>query len=174
LEKKLNQRSSAPKNSHRSISKLQFIGLSAAAALAVTALVVARRAQRAEQENPAAGKFIDIDGVHLHYLERGEGPPLVLLHGNGTMVQDFEISGLITLLAKEYRVVAFDRPGFGHTDRPRNRVWGPEAQSELFWHAMRRLGLDHAAVIGHSWGTMVALALALRHPESVRGLLLLS
>jgi len=170
----LNQRSSAPKNSHRSISKLQFIGLSAAAALAVTALVVARRAQRAEQENPAAGKFIDIDGVHLHYLERGEGPPLVLLHGNGTMVQDFEISGLISLLAKEYRVVAFDRPGFGHTDRPRNRVWGPETQSGLFWHAMERLGLERAIVIGHSWGTMVALALALRHPECVRGLVLLS
>jgi len=174
LEKKLNQQLSAPSHPHRSISKLKFVGLSVAAALGATALLVARRAQRAERENPAAGKFLDISGVHLHYREWGEGKPLVLLHGNGTMVQDFEISGLITLLAREYRVVAFDRPGFGHTDRPRNRVWGPEAQSELFWHAIGRLGLEHAIVIGHSWGTMVALALALRHPESVRGLVLLS
>jgi len=52
-------------------------------------------------------------------VERGEGEPLVLLHGNGSMIQDFKSSGLIDMAAAEYRVIAFDRPGHGHSDRPR-------------------------------------------------------
>ncbi|MBA2690428.1 MAG: alpha/beta hydrolase, partial [Burkholderiales bacterium] len=60
-----------------------------AAALAVTALLVRQRARRAERENPPIGQFIEIDGVLLHYVERGSGAPLVLLHGNGTMAQDY-------------------------------------------------------------------------------------
>jgi len=110
---------------------------------------------------PAAGKFLDINGVHLHYREWGEGKPLVLLHGNGTMVQDLEISGLITLLAREYRVVAFDRTGFRPYRSATQPCVGTRGAIRTFWHAIGRLGLEHAIVIGHSWGTMVALALAL-------------
>src|SRR5712671_5257547 len=106
-------------------------GLAAAALLGTTALLVARRARRAGRNNPPAGHFLDIEGVGLHYLERGEGPPLVLLHGNGAMVQDFEISGIIERLAQRYRVIAVDRPGFGHTNRPRSRSWTPAAQAEV-------------------------------------------
>ena len=50
--------------------------------------------------NPPAGQFLEVDGVRLHYVERGEGEPLVLLHGNGSMIQDFETSGLIDMAAK--------------------------------------------------------------------------
>ena len=96
--------------------------LTAAAVLGTTALVNTRRARLAERKNPPAGQFLDIEGVHLHYLERGEGPPLVLLHGNGAMAQDFEISGILEQLAQRYRVIAVDRPGFGHTSRPNLRV----------------------------------------------------
>src|SRR4051794_1696772 len=47
---------------------------------------------------------------------------LVLLHGNGSMIQDFESSGLLAMAAKKYRVIAFDRPGFGHSERPRATI----------------------------------------------------
>ena len=72
-------------------------------------------AKKAEAENPPKGRFVEVNGVRLHYVERGDGDPIVLLHGNGSMVEDFECSGLIDIAAKQYRVIAFDRPGFGHS-----------------------------------------------------------
>jgi pimeloyl-ACP methyl ester carboxylesterase len=149
-------------------------GLTAAAVLGTTALLVARRARRAERENPPTGRFLDIEGVHLHYLERGEGPPLVLLHGNGAMARDFEISGILERLAQRYRVIAIDRPGFGHTNRPSSQTWTPTAQAELIHQALIQLGIRQAIVVGHSWGTLVALSLALDHPADVPSLVLLS
>ena len=143
-------------------------------ALAISALVNRRLAKKAENDNPAAGHFLEVNGVRLHYVERGSGEPLVLLHGNGSMIQDFESSGLIDLAAKNYRVIVFDRPGFGHSDRPRNVVWTPAAQAELINSALQRLGISHAMVCGHSWGASVAVALALKYPKLVRGLVLAS
>ena len=126
------------------------------------------------RDNPPLGRFLDINGVRLHYVERGAGEPLVLLHGNGSMIQDFESSGLIEWGSKNYRVIVFDRPGFGHSDRPRDVIWTPVAQAELINKALQRLGVSHALVLGHSWGASVAIALALKHPELVRGLVLAS
>ena len=133
-----------------------------------------RLARNAENDNPPAGQFLEVSGVRLHYVERGSGTPLVLLHGNGSMIQDFETSGLIDLAAKNYRVIVFDRPGFGHSDRPRNVVWTPAAQAELINSALERLGVSHAIVLGHSWGASVAVALALTYPNLVKGLVLAS
>ena len=142
--------------------------------LAATALLNHYLAKKAERDNPATGRFLHVNGVRLHYLERGAGEPLVLLHGNGSMIEDFESSGLIDLAAKNYRVIVFDRPGFGHSDRPRKVIWTPRAQAELINNALRRLGVSQALVLGHSWGASVAVALALLHPELVRGLVLAS
>ena len=145
-----------------------------AGALAILALVNRRLARNAENDNPPPGQFLEVNGVRLHYVERGSGPPLVLLHGNGSMIQDFETSGLIDLAARNYRVIVFDRPGFGHSDRPRDVVWTPAAQAELINSALERLGVSHAIVLGHSWGASVAVALALTYPNLVQGLVLAS
>jgi pimeloyl-ACP methyl ester carboxylesterase len=155
-------------------TRLGGAALTAAVILGTTALVNARRARQAERDNPPTGRFLDIEGVRLHYLERGEGPPLVLLHGNGAMMQDFEISGIFERLAQGYRVIAVDRPGFGHTNRPRSQSWTPAAQAELVHKALVHLDVEQAIVVGHSWGTLVALSLALDHPADVRSLVLLS
>ena len=143
-------------------------------ALAATALLNHYLAKKAERDNPATGRFLHVNDVRLHYIERGSGEPLVLLHGNGSMIKDFESSGLIDLAAKNYRVIVFDRPGFGHSDRPRNVVWTPDAQAELINQALLRLGVSNAIVLGHSWGASVAVALALKYPDMVRGLVLAS
>ncbi len=138
------------------------------------ALVNRHLAKKAERINPPAGRFLDVNGVRLHYVERGSGEPLVLLHGNGSMIQDFQSSGLIDLAADNYRVIVFDRPGFGHSDRPRNVVWTPDAQAELIKLALDQLSVSNATVLGHSWGASVATALALKYPDLVRGLVLAS
>jgi pimeloyl-ACP methyl ester carboxylesterase len=138
------------------------------------ALVNRHLANNAERDNPAAGRLLDVEGVRLHYVERGSGKPLVLLHGNGSMIEDFESSGLIDLAANNFRVIVFDRPGFGHSDRPRNVLWTPDAQAELIKRALARLGVSNAIVLGHSWGASVAVALALKYPDLIRGLVLAS
>jgi pimeloyl-ACP methyl ester carboxylesterase len=142
--------------------------------MAATALLTRWSARSAERANPPRGRFIKVDGVRLHYVERGAGKPLVLLHGNGSMVQDFEASGLIDAAAKHYRVIAFDRPGFGYSARPRDRIWTPAAQADLIRAALTRLGVSSATVLGHSWGASVAVALALKYPKAVNALVLAS
>lgn len=146
----------------------------AATLMAAAAIANWHYAKKAQRDNPPRGRFIDVDGVHLHYVERGNGRPLVLFHGNGSMIQDFESSGLIDLAAENYRVIVFDRPGFGHSLRPRNVVWTPEAQADLFKKALDRLNVQRAIVLGHSWGASVAVALAIRHPSFVEALVLAS
>ena len=146
----------------------------AAGALAATALLNRHLAKKAEHDNPPAGQFLEVDGVRLHYVERGSGEPLVLLHGNGSMIEDFVSSGLVDLAARNYRVIIIDRPGFGHSSRPRNVIWTPGAQAQLIQRALQRLGVSQAIVLGHSWGASVAVALGLKFPDMVCGLVLAS
>ena len=147
------------------------VGLAAAA---TSAAVNSLLAAKAENDNPPIGKFVEVDGVRLHYVELGSGEPVVFLHGNGSMIQDFASSGVLDLAAKSYRVFAFDRPGFGCSDRPNDRVWTPAAQAKLFHMAFAQLRIERPVVVGHSWGTLVALRLAVDYPSDVSRLVLLS
>ena len=153
-------------------------GLPIAAGVVVAAVASALLnrwlAKKAEARNPPIGRFVTVEGARLHYVERGTGTALVLLHGNGSMIEDFQSSGLIDLAAKKYRVIAFDRPGFGHSDRPRSTIWTPEAQADLIAAALKEIGAPRAIVLGHSWGTLVALALAVKYPQEVQALVLAS
>jgi pimeloyl-ACP methyl ester carboxylesterase len=148
--------------------------LVAGAAAAATAALVYAGAKRAERRHPPTGRIIDVDGVAVHLHVMGEGPPLVLLNGNGTMVHDWLVSGLVDRLRHRYRVIAIDRPGYGYSERPRGRLWTARAQGDFIHRTLARLGIERPLVLGHSWGALVALALALDHPQAVRGLVLLS
>lgn len=150
------------------------IAATAIAGLGAAALINAALARRAERRNPPRGAFLDVDGVRLHYIERGSGPPVVLLHGNQTMAEDFAISGVFDLLAQRHRVIAFDRPGFGYSDRPRRTVWTPAAQAALIHKALKQLGVERPVVLGHSWGGLLALTYALDYPDDTSAVLLLS
>jgi pimeloyl-ACP methyl ester carboxylesterase len=141
------------------------------AALGAATLYNLKQTWDAERRYPPIGHFLVADGVRLHYIERGEGEPLVLIHGNGTMIQDFTVSGLVDRLVERYRVIVIDRPGYGYSTRPR-QLWTPRAHARLFHKALGQLGVERAMVYGHSWGTLVAVALALEAPELVRGLVL--
>jgi pimeloyl-ACP methyl ester carboxylesterase len=141
------------------------------AALAATNHLLAKRSER---RHPARGQVIQVDGVPVHYFEAGAGSPVVLIHGNGVIAEDWVISGIFQRLAANHRVIAFDRPGFGYSARPRNKVWTASAQAALVAATLDQLGVEKPAVIAHSWGTLVALRLALQRPELVTGLGLIS
>src|SRR3954449_9570700 len=124
-----------------------------AAALGAAALYNSYRTRQVERRHPPAGRFIEIDGVRLHYLERGAGTPVVLIHGNVVTAEDWVLSGVLDRVAERHRVVAFDRPGYGHSERPRGSAWAAAAQAALVRRALARLGIERPVVVGHSWGT---------------------
>ncbi|MBW8783736.1 MAG: alpha/beta hydrolase [Novosphingobium sp.] len=151
-----------------------LIGTAVIAAAAIASAAYNRsKASGAEFETPPVGSFVEVDGTRLHYLRRGSGPCIVLLHGNGVMLQDWLVSGVFDALAKTHDVIAFDRPGFGYSDRPRTVLWTAQAQAALLAQALDQLGIAKATVVGHSFGTMVALALGLDYPDLVTRLVLL-
>lgn len=149
------------------------LGLSTAA-VAAAALFNTYRARKVEREHPPKGRFVTVDGVRLHYLDQGEGSPVILIHGNVVDAGDWVLSGVFDRTAAHHRVIAFDRPGFGHSGRPHGSMWTAAHQATLLRHAFRELGIERPVVVGHSWGALVALELALNHPDAVRGLVVLS
>ncbi|MFS8934526.1 alpha/beta fold hydrolase [Cupriavidus taiwanensis] len=151
-----------------------FATLASVVAAAGTAAWVHHRARQAERDHPPQGSFLTVDGVQLHYIDEGEGPAVVLLHGNAVLLQDYVASGLLRSLSKRHRVILFDRPGFGHSQRPRDRRWTPRAQAALLRKALAQLGVERPLVVGHSLGTLVALGMALESTVDVRGLVLIS
>jgi pimeloyl-ACP methyl ester carboxylesterase len=145
-----------------------------AVALATLALVNHAVARRAERRHPPRGRFIEVDGVRLHYSDRGAGQPVLLVHGNAVTGDDYNTSGLAELLLESHRVIIIDRPGFGYSERPRDRLWTAREQAELLHKALKQLGVERPVVVGHSWGAIVALSLAVRHPADIAGLVLVS
>ena len=148
--------------------------LACAVVLAILAIVNYVVARQAERRHPPTGLFMEVDGVRLHYSDRGEGRPVLLLHGNAVTGDDYNTSGVAERLLANYRVIIFDRPGFGYSERPRWRFWTATAQAELLHKAVTQLGVQRPVVVGHSWGTLVALAFAARHRADTAGLVLLS
>jgi pimeloyl-ACP methyl ester carboxylesterase len=90
------------------------------------------------------------------------------------MIQDLLISGVVDRLASRYRVLCFDRPGFGYSQRPRARIWTATSQAGLFVMALNQLGVRNPVVLGHSWGALVAIAIGLQNDYPIRGLVLAS
>ena len=106
------------------------IAVSVLVGVGITALINGALARGAERRNPPKGKFIEIDGVRLHYVEKGAGSPVVLLHGNQTMAEDFEISGVFDVVAENHHVIAFDRPGLA-TASVHERWYGPHQHRRI-------------------------------------------
>lgn len=149
------------------------LALGAGAALTGMAFWASHHSKEAEQANPPMGSFMEVGGVRLHVLARGSGRPVVFIHGLGGMVQDWTLS-LLDRASRQCRAIAFDRPGYGWSERPNWSRWVPEKQAELLMRATRRMGVERPVVVGHDFGALVALAWALDMPEDVAALVLLS
>ena len=163
-----------PADSSQGLPLWLIVFLAVLAVLVALALVNHLVARWAERRHPPEGAFLDVDGVRLHYSDRGKGRPVVLVHGNAVTGADYNTSGVAERLVGAHRVIVFDRPGFGHSERPRGRAWTAAEQADLVHAALARLGVSRPVMVGHSWGTLVALAFAERHPASTAGLVLLS
>lgn len=137
--------------------------------LSVYSGIVARQAKR---RYPPAGGLLDIDGIRIHYRDVGTGPPIVLLHGANSNLRDLD--KITCRLAQHYRVIAFDRPGYGFSSRPAGGWTDPARQAALLRRALAVLGVERPILVGHSWSGSLVLAYALAHPDEVGGCVLLA
>lgn len=121
--------------------------------------------------------FVEINGLSVHYKRRGAGEPVfVLLHGFGASLYSW--NAVLEPLGELGTVIAYDRPGFGLTERPLTwegeSPYSPQAQVDLLLGLLDRLGLERAILVGNSAGGTVAMNFYLQHPERVQALILVS
>lgn len=152
-----------------------FGGLLLLAVIVVAGLVLATWwiAAKAERLVPANGKFIEIDGNRIHYVETGEGRPIVFLHGLGAQLHHFRHT-LFDRFGPGYRLIALDRPGSGHSLRASGATGRLPEQAQLVRRFIEALGLERPLVVGHSLGGAIVLTLAVEHPKTISGIALLA
>lgn len=114
--------------------------------------------------NEPKGRYATVKGARLRYTDDGSGPPVVLIHGFASSLESWEL--LRPVLAKTHRVISLDLKGFGGSDRPEGD-YSPAAEAKHVLDLMDKLGVERAALVGHSWGSSVALSIALTAPERV-------
>lgn len=128
-----------------------------------------------ERRYPPIGEFIEVDGLRLHYVSQGQGPgpALLLVHGASSNLRDFQ-SSILPELAQHHRVIAFDRPGYGYSERVAGDWADPARVARLLLDASARLGIDKPVIVGHSWAGSVVMSALVEMPERVSGGVLLA
>ena len=115
----------------------------------------------------ALGTHVVVAGVPIRYAQAGRGPDVLLIHGSPGSVEDW--APIVERLSDRFRVTAFDRPGHGYSggaELPHT----PEENARIALELIRALRLRDVILVGHSYGGMTGLALAIRNPEEVRAL----
>src|SRR6266850_4865189 len=125
---------------------------------------------RATVPNSAYSHFADIDGVRVHYQEKGSGAPLILIHGFTSSVYSWK--DVFEPLSKNFRVIAVDLKGFGFSGKP-DGDYTRRAQAMLVAHLLDHLKIEKAWLGGNSMGGEVSLNFALQNPQRVAGLILI-
>ncbi len=113
---------------------------------------------------PKDATYLNVEGTRVRYVDVGEGPPVVLLHGFASSIENW--TTVMPRLVKDHRVIAIDLRGFGWTDRP-VADYSPAAQAKLLKAVLDERGVGKASIVAHSWGSSVALAFALAYPQQV-------
>ena len=123
-----------------------------------------------------ASHFIDADGVRTHYLEAGEGPPLVLVHGGGAGADSLgNWQDCFPILTRHFRVIAPDMIGFGRTDKPSpdDYTYDQPGRNRHMAAFLDAMGLSGVAIVGNSMGGATAIGVALDRPELIGTLVLM-
>jgi len=114
-------------------------------------------------EYPFESHFLDLDGLRYHYVEEGEGEPLLMVHGNPTW--SFAWRNLIRELRDEYRVLAVDHIGCGLSEKPQNYDYVLARHIDNLCRFLENRELQSVTLFGHDWGGCIGMGAAVQMPE---------
>ncbi|MDX3371847.1 alpha/beta hydrolase [Streptomyces sp. ME02-6987-2C] len=113
-----------------------------------------------------------VDGVRISYRDRGEGEPVVFVHG--TPSYSYEWRNVVPHIeAAGYRAITYDLPGYGRSERPVGRDTSVAAQTDLLGGLLDALGIQQATIVAHDIGGAIGQRFAIAHPERVRRLMII-
>jgi haloalkane dehalogenase len=124
---------------------------------------------------PFKSHYLDIDGFNYHFLDEGQGDPVVMIHGNPTW--SFYYRKLVQGLSQGFRTVVPDHMGCGLSDKPDVRHYDYRLKSRVddLETLLHHLGIDKdITLVLHDWGGMIGMAYAVRHPERIRRLVVMN
>lgn len=135
----------------------------------------ARLAAEAKAAVPQAGDIQPVRGGAIHYVEMGprDAPTVVLIHGIAAQLQHWTYAAA-DLLARDFHVIALDRPGCGYSRRDRDELAALPEQARMVWEFLDAKGVVQPVIAGHSLGGALALAMALQRPEGAAALALVA
>jgi pimeloyl-ACP methyl ester carboxylesterase len=156
---------------------LRRIGVGFLVVAAILALLVASQwkadiplEQLKARWAPPPSRFLDLDGMSVHYRDEGTGPAVVLLHGTGSSLHTWD--AWASALGQSHRVIRMDLPAFGLTGPRPDADYRIDTYVDFVQHFVARLGVDHFALAGSSLGGDIAWRFAAAHPSSVDALVL--
>jgi pimeloyl-ACP methyl ester carboxylesterase len=120
----------------------------------------------------AAGRYLEVEGLRLHYVEAGSGEPVLLLHGWPT--SSYLWRGILGPLGESNRAIALDLPGFGRSDKPLDVSYDFEFFDRILTGFLAELGIDRVGMAVHDLGGPIGLHWAARHSERLTRLALLN
>lgn len=129
--------------------------------------------KRLEAAFPPNGQFVTVGGHKVHYVERGIGRPIVLMHGANSTAQDFVFSPIFDELAKTHRVIAVDRPGYGYSERFIGAET-PAAQARHLHAFLEQKNIEKPVLVGFSWSGALVASYAVQFPDSLTGLVVIN
>ena len=147
-----------------------ILGVGAVTAGALVLRRVGLREDLEWSEVPKPGQVIALDGYGVHYVDQGEGPAVVLIHGFGGSTYSYRHQ--IPAFSRDHRVIAVDLKGFGYSERRADAGLSATDQVRMLKRLLDRLGVAHAAFVGHSMGGAVVQRFAATYPEAVDALVL--
>ena len=119
---------------------------------------------------PFTPKTLSINGHSLSYLDEGQGPVIVMLHGNPTW--SFFYRNLVLALRSEFRLIVPDHMGCGLSDKPQAYPYTLATHIDNLSYLIRHLGLQDLSLMVHDWGGAIGMGFAGRHPEMIRSLVI--
>ena len=125
-----------------------------------------------KEEYPFQARHLELEMGRLHYVDEGEGDPIVMVHG--TPSWSFEYRNLIKGLSQRYRCIAMDHIGFGLSDKPSDWTYLPEAQARNVEALIESLGLKDITLAVNDFGGPIGLSYAIRHPDNVKQLVIMN
>jgi len=119
---------------------------------------------------PFESRWFDASAGRVHYVDEGEGPPILFLHGNPTW--SFLYRGIVIRLRKRFRCIAPDYPGFGLSEHPGAYRYTAREHAEVVGELVDHLGLDGLTVVGQDWGGPIGMRVAADRIDRIRGLVM--